>query len=51
MELSQIQSLSERVLSAQSKSLNEANIKTSLVLPFLQAAEAEAARSALPFIQ
>lgn len=37
MELSQIQALSERVLSSQSESLNEANTKTSLILPFLQA--------------
>lgn len=37
MELSQILALSARVKSATSECLNEANTKTSLILPFLQA--------------
>lgn len=37
MELSQIFALADRVKSAISENLNEANTKTSLVLPFLQA--------------
>lgn len=37
MELSQIQALSERILSSKCERLNEANTKTSLILPFLQA--------------
>lgn len=37
MELSQIQAIAERVKSAKDEGLNEANTKTSLVLPFLSA--------------
>lgn len=37
MELSQIRALEDRVKSAISENLNEANTKTSLILPFLQA--------------
>lgn len=37
MELSQIQALAERVRDALNEGLNEANTKTSLVMPFLNA--------------
>ncbi len=37
MEMSHIQALAERILSAQTETLNEANTKTSLIMPFLQA--------------
>lgn len=37
MELSQIQALAERVKAALNEQLNEANTKSSLIMPFLQA--------------
>ena len=37
MEILQIQSLAERIRNAKNERLNEANTKSSLIMPFLQA--------------